>query len=397
MRSRRFSRRGDRDQTSTSSKSLSIATRGDAVEVVDAVFDSWVVRFEPLAELSESAAYNRAAAQGVVAGLVESLPLLREALRDRGAMRVVFSPEVRRALAEGSARLMGDGGLPVAVDQAGKVVEIAKRSGVPAAEAAAVAGLGLGAMAVAAWPVVLAVGVATAAAVAQQRWLERTFASLGSQLERIETRLLDDDLGVLDAADVLVDLVAKLGFERVPQQLREELAVTRRQAESIYFSRRRFVDRLKRAIEDQQTAHEAKTGERKAWAGDVAKQLTGESTAVDEMVVFLRAMVTRARLGAVTAGVLATDGAPIAALSLLDELRDTLRTDYWDLQNRLSALARSAPDSPIWRRLLDRSDPETARDHARALSNALATSIGNRLPDSDEVLALEVPAGWNAR
>lgn len=382
--------------TTEPSSVLSIVERDDIVEVIDAELGTWVVRFEPLTDSAVGSIQRTAAAQGVAQGLVEALPGLADALRDRNAIRVVFSPEVRKALVNGSVRLMGDGQLPVAVNQSGKIVEIATFSGVTAAGVGAGAGLGIGASLVAAWPVVLAAGVATAAAAAQQRWLERTFAGLSTQLDGIETRLRDDDLGALDAADVLVNLVANLGFECIPQQLRDEIVLARRQTENIYFSRRRFVEQFKRALEEEQTAHEAKTGERKAWVGKVSKQLAGEGSAVDEIVVFLRAMVTRARLGAVTAGMLAADGAPTASLSMLDDLHRQLRSDYWDLQNRISALARSAPDAPIWRRLLDRADAEEAREHAIVLSHALQQSVGERLPERDEALRLDVPGGWRA-
>ena len=206
-------------------------------------------------------------------------------LRDRGAMRVVFSPEVRRALANGSYRTMGNGALPVAVDQAGRIVEIAKSPGAPGLAAAA-GGAGLGAAAVVAWPVVLAAGVATAAAISQQRWLEQAFAGLADTLDRIEARLRDDDLGRLDASDDLVELVAGLGFEQVPAQLREELAIARGDVDAIYFSRRRFVDRLKRSTEHHQTEYEEKTGERRAWVGDIVQQFGADSSAVGELVVF---------------------------------------------------------------------------------------------------------------
>lgn len=361
-----------------------------ALEVLDAHVSTWVVRFEPLDEAGHTKP-PPAAALAVAAGLVEALPGLSEALRARGAMRVVFSAEVRKALVDGTYRLMGSGDLPMAIDSAGRVVEIAKVQAGALAASGAGAGtaLGLGALASVSWPVVVAAGVATAAAMAQQRWLERAFSGLESQLDHIETRLRDDDLGNLDATDRLVDLLAELGFAAIPQQLRAELAVSRRTIDAIYFSRRRFVERLKRTIEQEQNAYEQKTGERKAWAGDVVKQI-GNGVAADELVVFLRAMIARARLSAVTAGLLSNDGTPVAALHLLDEVHDSLRSDYWDLQNRLAALARSTPESPLWRRLVDRKDSELAIAHAKSLSDALVSTVGARLPDRDEPLVLGV-------
>lgn len=370
---------------------LEVVTVGNGVEVVDQAIGQWLVRFEPLPEAAVIDSVNRAAAVGVAAGLVEALPRLRGLLTNPGALRVSFSPAAQRALADGAYRLMADGAYPIAVDASGRIVEIAKVAGTAGAT------VGVGAALSASWPVILGAGIAMAAATAQQRWLERTFAGLSSQLGRIETRLRDDDLGALDGADSLVDLMAQLGVSALPPQLLEELAVARRQVDSIYFSRRRFVERLKRDLEAQQTQHEAKTGERKAWAGDIAKQLRDDTGAVDELIVFLRAMVSRGRLGALTAGVLAADGEPMAALSLVDGMYDTLRGDYWDLQNRVSALAKSSPDSALWRRIAQRTDDvERIQARVQELSGALTYAIGERLPPRDEVLTLDVPAEWQA-
>lgn len=370
---------------------ISIRQTDGIVELVDAQLDTWVVRFEPV-EVEAQELRSRAVAVGVASGLVQIVPGLRELVGDGAAMRVVFSPEIQRGLVDGTYR-MASGGLPMAVDSAGQIAGIARSYG--ALGGTAVGGLGVGAALTTVWPVVLAAGVATAAAIAQQRWLERTFGGLSDQLDRIETRLRDDDLGVLDATDDLVHLIASVGVSPLPQQLREEVAVARRQVEAIYSSRRRFVERLKATIEREQTGHEEKSGERTAWAGDVAKHLS-DSSAVDELVVFIRAMVSRARIAAITAGLLVDEGAAIAALHLVNSVQDSLRTDYWDLQNRLKALATSTPDAPLWKRVVDRSAAERAASHATALSHALETAVGTRVPERDQELAIIVPAGWAA-
>ena len=256
------------------------------------------------------------------------------------------------------------------------------------------AGLGIGSAVIAAWPVVLAAGVATAAAAAHQRWLEQAFASLDAQLERIATRLRDDDLGTLEAADRLVDLIAQLGPTRIPSHLRAEVASARFAVESIYFSRRRFVERLKQAIEEHQNQHEKKTGESTAWAEGVAKYLGKDDSSAHELVVFIRAMATRARLGAITASLLGGDGEPLAAISLLEQLDASLRRDYWDLQNRLAALARSSPDASIWQRVARKSDHTTVQADIKTLSDALGESVGTRISQRDEPLVLELHEGW---
>jgi hypothetical protein len=356
------------------------------VQLHDPRIATWVTRFEPVAEPASSGSRSSAAAFGLAAGLVEATPGLADLLRSRGVLRVVFSPEMRRGLADGTYRIMGDS-LPIAVNRAGRAVEIARVPAADLATAGAGAGIGAGAFLAGAWPLVLAAGVATAAAMAQQRWLERAFSGLEGSLERIEARLRDDDLGVLDAADRLVDLVGRFDDLELPPQLRREVAVARQAVDAVYFSRRRFVQRFKDLIERAQVESERHTGEPTPWPRDVVEQV-GEGVAAAEIVVFVRAMVARARLGAVTAGVLASEGAPVAALQLLDEVHDTLRPDYWDLQRRLAALARAEPESPFWRRLIDRQGAETAIATARSLADAMHLAVGERLTERDEPLVL---------
>lgn len=302
---------------------------------------------------------------------------------------------MRKGLLDGSLGLMGGGKLPVAVDQAGKIVGQARVASMPGASATSAgvgAGAGAGALALTAgaWPMIVGAGAATAAVVAQQRWLESTFAGLADRLDRIETRLRDDDLGALDGADRLVELLSPVGLAFVPSQLQIELAVARRQVDGIYFSRQRFVERVKRAIEAQQVAEEGKSGKRLAWAGDIAERLA-DGGVVDEIVVFVRAMVSRARLAAVTASLLATES-PGTALALLDSIDGTMRHDYWDLQRRLMALARARPESQILRRFVDRGQAERAVLNTRSLSDVLSQGVGERLPERDTLIELDLPA-----
>src|SRR5690606_17382510 len=117
-------------------------------------------------------------------------------------------------------------------------------------------------------------------------------------------------------------------------------------------ARRRFVDRFKRALEAAQNEHEAKTGERTAWVGKVTDELADRRTGVvDELVLFLQAMIARARLGAITASVLAADGDSLHAVRLLTAIEDEMRTDYYDLHNRIAALARGERAEKAWDRV----------------------------------------------
>jgi hypothetical protein len=369
---------------------LEVIASDERLEVVDRDMDDWVVRIEPLPRRLESSRVpmgRMATAQGVAAGLFEALPELRTAAaRFSGSFRVVFSARARKGLADGTFRLMGNAALPVAVDQAGRIVEIAR---VPSAAVGAGAGVAAGATLMAAWPVALAAGVATAAAWAEQRWLERTFADLGKRLGRVEARLRDDDLGVVDGADALVELLTTNSWaSAASDQLKWELALARRDVDRIYFSRRRFVERFKEELERLQDEYEGETGERKAWAGGAVGLFGPE--AADEIVVFLRSMVTRARLAACTADILVTDGCGETAIRLLDAHEEQIRGDYPDLHSRIRALARSKPDSaPIWR-VFDREEADRARARAKQLDEALRVSVGEKLPPRDEALVIDV-------
>lgn len=176
----------------------------------------------------------------------------------------------------------------------------------------------------------------------------------------------------------------------VPEQFRLELAVARREVERIYRYRRRFVEKLKSVLEEQQDVHENLTGERRAWAGDLGRRLARDDSGIDELVVFVRAMVTRARLAAVTAGSLADADAPVAAVRLLDKVENEIREDYSDLQRRLSALARSRPDEPLWRKLLDRNDAERAVASIKVLEEVLRCEVGGRLPEREAPVTLDL-------
>jgi hypothetical protein len=102
----------------------------------------------------------------------------------------------------------------------------------------------------------------------------------------------------------------------------------------------------------------------------------------------------KARIGTCTAAVIAADGDGQTALRLLDQLEQSTRVDYWDLQNRLAALARFEPESRIWGKVPMLPDSVSAalpsgRRAARAhdvvtrLAEEMRTKIGTALPQQD--------------
>lgn len=407
---------------------LSATESGGAVELVNPATGEWLMRFERVnldraVETSTGSATAAVVARSfaeAVPGLVQmfraSMEYAPEIVHQSAEVgyRVVFSPAVQKGINNGSLKMMqsASGTLPTALNGSGKIVETAviaapaaaaSSAGVAAVGGAAVAGGAAAAggvaatatvtsVAIAALPVVLVVGAGIAASMAHQRWLEQTFGQLQGSLDRLETRLRDDDLGTLESADRLMDLVAEdLSGGSIPDQLKLELAAVQTSVDALYWSRRRYVERYKRQLEERQTAHELKTGETSAWAGRTAKQIVDEDQGViDELVVFTQAMITRARVTAATAAVLAADGEATSAIRRIDELDTTMRRDYFDLYNRVSALASNAPEMKRWKQLIDRGTTQTAIERVAVLAGAMDQAIGSALPDRNEAGVLPV-------
>jgi hypothetical protein len=75
-------------------------------------------------------------------------------------------------------------------------------------------------------------------------------------------------------------------------------------------------------------------GPRSGWAGEVADELRDrKSGVVDELALFVQAMVVRARLTAATAPVVASQGDGGSALRLID---GELKYDYFELYRKLA-------------------------------------------------------------
>jgi hypothetical protein len=306
-----------------------VAEQADGVvRLVDSELSTWVLEAVPLDyEPSPRGSMTSGMAAALAASLADEFPRFKDLLASGQGFVVRFSPEVERGLRDGTYKLLQTGSSAKAVARStasGQVVE----AGVVVGGAAAAGGVG--------WPVLLAGAVAVAAAAAHQRWLEQVFASLEDGLEQIAVRLRDDDHGDLGAAEQLIELIGDSAVGSGLSPLRvAELAEARRNVESIYFSRRRFAARFKDQIEERQVkAGMTKAGTPKTWTADIARDLVDEDKGViDELVLFFRAMIARARLGAIAASILIADGSYDVALRLLDQTRSTMRTDYFDLHN----------------------------------------------------------------
>lgn len=70
-----------------------------------------------------------------------------------------------------------------------------------------------------------------------------------------------------------------------------------------------------------------------------------ESGTLDELMLYLEALVVRARLIAVTAAIVAADGDGAAALRMVTDAEVDIRSRYHDLHNRVAALAKIGPEA----------------------------------------------------
>lgn len=333
------------------------------------------------------------------ATVVSATPELERALKSAAGsgdgFRVAFSPTVTRGLRDGSLRLMqsNTGNLAVAVETVGGTI-VEQGRVVAAAGAGAGAGLiaggGIGAAAVVALPVV----IAGAAAYAQQRQLEKSLASIKAVVERIEQRLEDADTGVCDAADEFLLLVEEAWADGgLSDYVRTELAAQRTATEALYGARRRWVERFKQTLEREQTQFEKTKGRVQPWVDSVA-ELAKDGKLEQELILFVRALLSRTKLGVVAASALAEDGRGATALKLIDRLEKELRGEFFDLQRRLVPLARYAPEGSILHKLpglgnsLERAH-HTVKTLVEHLNEHVLPLIPNPYEDRDVVADLD--------
>lgn len=327
----------------------------------------------PLATLRPIDVPARAAApaetmpMGLLAPLLASVPEIKPALDAAPALEVVFSPGTAKALATGTGRLMQTApGLAkaVAVDsKTGKVMEIG----------AVVAGGGL----LASSGLALMAAGAAAAAIAQQRWLAGVLETLQRNTAGILRYLHDADHGQVEAAfDLVRALDDALPHGSAPVQLRLELAVARQSVDGIYFGRRRHIERI---VDELDAIH---TESEKAWSSAVAAVLGGKEPAwfESEVVLYLRAMVTRARLTSTTALLMALDGDPATGLALLESTATDLRDGHTALARKVRALA-SQPPKWNW------ANQQCLHESTRRLQRLMDDQIEPRLPPRE----LEAP------
>lgn len=200
------------------------------------------------------------------------------------------------------------------------------------------------------------------------------------KLDEIAQRLQDDDHGELRSAEALVEVFMPLLTQGVvPRQLAVELGIARQRVDSIYFSRQRFVDRLRLRILQLQEQEEARKGEgARAWARGTTSEFSEREALSEEALVYARAMVDRAQLAFCTAGVIALQEGTAEALAVLRHAESELKTSFSDLDVLLRELAEERPKW-AW---VPFSDRKEVHNTARRLAALFADEVGPLLPRS---------------
>jgi hypothetical protein len=360
---------------------LECVRSGSVLEVRDASLGSWILRLRPTTKAASSDGRVVTSSVAAVGALAQSFApvasLLAEAASTGQSMQVVFSAGAQRAIASGGLRLMNSpaGSLPLAVDQLGRIRAVARV--VPSG--GVVAGPAL-------VPILLPAAAAAAAAYYQHKALEATLNDIRKAVDRIETRLRDDDWAVLESGDELAQFLVD-GTEGwdVPDQLRIELAVARQQVERVFRSRRRFVQHLVTQLNADML------GRSDPWTDRIKKLFKGDDNWI-EVSQFLGAMVVRARLTDCTAFVLATDGEARASASLARSAVDELEHSYRPLITALERLADKRPEGGPLDRIPGRKVDDDRFWYVRNLVREMDSGIGHALRALNEETSLTIPA-----
>ena len=310
--------------------------------------------------------------------------VIRQAAEAGHGLTVAFPPEIARQLQAQTLHLVqgSKGVLPVAADASGHFVAHATVVGGTAVgtAGAAIGGVSAATLAVAALPVV----IAGAAAYAGQRQLTKSLDEIKSMVQRIEARLEDTDTGVCDAAErflsVAQDALADGGLT---QYLRMELAAQRTAVEALYSARKKWVERFKSKLELEQVRLEAESGRGQPWV-DTASKVAESGELERELLLFLRALMSRTKLGVLAASVLAEEGRGATAMKLITDMERELRSQFFDLHNRLRPLAAIEPDIPLRERLPGiKNTTQDAFETVKALVAHVNSSVLPAIPDPD--------------
>ena len=358
-----------------------------------------LVRISDLTSLATVPAGLPAPVLGAVSAAATASPLALEAIRSAArsgkGLRVEFPPEVMEGLRNGTLQLLTtkSGEQLATAVKGGSKTFAANARVVGSADTAGK--LGAGAVLTTGAVVMLPIAIAAIASYQQQQQLERALGNIQATLDRIEERLRDEEHGVCDAAGSFIDLALQASEHGpLPPYLRAELASHRVRVEGVYGARRRFIGRFKTELERQQIEVEQKKGVRQPWV-ETVQDMAKDGRLEDEIVLFIRALIAQSRLDAFAATCLAEEGLPELAMKVLHDSASELRSEFFDLHNRLSPLARIEPPRGVKDRvpLMSRS---LAKVHATAktLVDQLDQQVLPGIPDprDDQPLLIELSA-----
>lgn len=151
--------------------------------------------------------------------------------------------------------------------------------------------------------------------------------------------------------------------------------------EALYSARRQWVDRFKSKVEREQIERERSKGRGQPWVDSVA-EAAKSGKLEEELTLFIRSLLSRTKLSALAAMVLAEEGRATAAMKLMNTVEVELRVEFFDLHNRLRPLARIAPEQSLMQRVpgLKRSTQQ-AHETVKALVAHLDEHVLPSIPD----------------
>jgi hypothetical protein len=305
-----------------------------AVEIFGPSATDWLARIEAIDAVDRAQPIESPWLSSLLTAALRQAPESALLLKSTAGLRLVFSPQVMAGLRSGAFSLVETARGPIAMARdttTGRFVEVG----------AVAAGGGLATLSL---PTILIAGSIAAAAM-QQRCLAGSLEAIRSNVERTVERLRDADRGNLDAANELVGHVEAAIYRGVvPDQLRYELATSRTSVNAVYFSRVQYLDRFRTVLEAAQNGKDDGDGRLTTPWVRGSRDAFGEPEDFEaEVLLYLRALVTRARLTGSTAMLLAFEGHAVDALRLVDQTNDEIRLRFMDLSRRMGPLADITP------------------------------------------------------
>lgn len=121
---------------------------------------------------------------------------------------------------------------------------------------------------------------------------------------------------------------------------------------------------------------------------EAVEKLAREGKLEEEIVLFVRSLLAQAKLDALAAACLAEEGAAEVAMRMLDTSARELRSEFFDLHNRLRPLATYAP----LKRFRDKVPLMGSKtEHAHAMVKALVEQLDQHVLPTIPNPSLDAP------